>query len=514
MTCRRCLIGRLQIARFSSASEKQGRVCYNVSKRTEKGQHSQGNTTCSRSDFNASLSFQYFCQPGPGYVRESPCSGPTDLFDHVSHRTVLCLQSIQVRQHGQLTFTHNVTECILGDQATRNEDATCNATGPSFECQCGRELIFTRGLKGQHSWWSPAKVFQVNSSVIAQNTSVCRTSNLATRCLCDTCVNRGEDGRCISVNKSGPSGSRHSPSLSVAPTGKDECQCMDGFEFKNSKHCTNINECALGTHNCSSNANCMDANGTYHCQCFHGYTGNGRTSNCTNINECARKTHNCSTNANCTDTNGSFNCQCFDGYTGNGKKCANINECTRGTHNCSANANCMDTNGTFHCQCFEGFTENGRTKRCMNINECNSPQNNCSANTDCSDTEGSYQCVCKGGFTNSSGQCTNIDECALQIYRCSPNATCNDTLGSYECHCKKGFYNNSMTCVNTNECTSKTHTCPRTANCIDTIGAFQCQCRSGLYVGNGWNCTGEYWLATPRNKTQQGHSKVARLTHP
>ena len=55
MTCRPCLKGRLRFAIFQSGSEKQGRVCYNVSKSTEKGQH--GKTTCSRSEHNRQRRF-------------------------------------------------------------------------------------------------------------------------------------------------------------------------------------------------------------------------------------------------------------------------------------------------------------------------------------------------------------------------------------------------------------------------------------------------------------------------
>ena len=42
-----------------------------------------------------------------------------------------------------------------------------------------------------------------------------------------------------------------------------------------------------------------------------------------NINECLRGTDNCATNAACIDTNGSFACECWLGYTGDG-----IRSCT------------------------------------------------------------------------------------------------------------------------------------------------------------------------------------------
>ena len=39
------------------------------------------------------------------------------------------------------------------------------------------------------------------------------------------------------------------------------------------------------------------------------------------VNECALRTHNCHTNATCTNTDGSFSCTCDHRYTGNGVTC-------------------------------------------------------------------------------------------------------------------------------------------------------------------------------------------------
>ena len=42
---------------------------------------------------------------------------------------------------------------------------------------------------------------------------------------------------------------------------------------------SDIDECALNTDNCNSNANCTNTDGTYNCTCKKGYLGDG--SNCT-----------------------------------------------------------------------------------------------------------------------------------------------------------------------------------------------------------------------------------------
>eukprot|EP00961_Rhodomonas_salina_P126285 1701045-Rhodomonas_salina.1 len=40
--------------------------------------------------------------------------------------------------------------------------------------------------------------------------------------------------------------------------------------------------------------------------------------------ECALASHNCDANAQCLDTPGSFRCACNPGYTGNGVRCSDV----------------------------------------------------------------------------------------------------------------------------------------------------------------------------------------------
>ena len=97
---------------------------------------------------------------------------------------------------------------------------------------------------------------------------------------------------------------------------------------------------------------------------------------CTDVNECDEGIHNCHENANCSDVVGGFNCICNTGFTGNGTFCeskwyhyrhrilitvftADVNECDEGIHNCHENANCSDVVGGFNCICSSGFTGNG-----------------------------------------------------------------------------------------------------------------------------------------------------------
>jgi hypothetical protein len=44
------------------------------------------------------------------------------------------------------------------------------------------------------------------------------------------------------------------------------------------------------------------------------------------IDECWSESDHCHDNANCTNTIGSYTCQCWEGFTGNGIDCAGIGE--------------------------------------------------------------------------------------------------------------------------------------------------------------------------------------------
>lgn len=54
-------------------------------------------------------------------------------------------------------------------------------------------------------------------------------------------------------------------------------QLLDLIESGFVLFCTDINECNIGAHNCSSNAFCSDNDGSYLCSCIPGYEGDGYT---------------------------------------------------------------------------------------------------------------------------------------------------------------------------------------------------------------------------------------------
>ena len=100
-----------------------------------------------------------------------------------------------------------------------------------------------------------------------------------------------------------------------------------------------VDECADGNDSCHSNASCSNVIGSYNCDCFPGFSGDGfscsskdilstvqlrtlGTSLLLDVDECDDlNENNCSLYANCTDTIGSYDCTCSTGYTGDGYFC-------------------------------------------------------------------------------------------------------------------------------------------------------------------------------------------------
>ncbi|XP_078678345.1 uncharacterized protein LOC144914402, partial [Branchiostoma floridae x Branchiostoma belcheri] len=311
--------------------------------------------------------------------------------------------------------------------------------------------------------------------------------------------------------------------------------------------CTDKDECADGSNNCSPDAFCTNTPGSFTCTCKAGYSGNGVT--CTDDDECADGSHNCSPYAFCTNTPGSFTCTCTSGYTGDGFFCFSVNDqCTSGTHNCSPHAFCTSAAGSVTCTCYPGYSGDGVT--CTDDDEWADGNNNCSPHATCTNTNGSFTCTCNPGyigdgvvcnavpcptltepvngalsptgphyylnvvtFTCNPGYklngattitcqassnnnlvwsspiptCTDVDECSDGSHTCSSDAFCTNTAGSFTCTCNAGYSGNGVICTDGDECADGSHSCNPDATCTNTPGSFTCACNSG-YTGDGVFC--------------------------
>ncbi|MDI3281758.1 DUF4215 domain-containing protein [Polyangium sp. 15x6] len=181
------------------------------------------------------------------------------------------------------------------------------------------------------------------------------------------------------------------------------------------------------------------------CQVQPGYTCPTPNAPCVEIDECALGTDNCSDDATCTNTPGSFTCTCNMGYTGNGVVCVDIDECLLDTDDCDDDATCTNTPGSFTCACNMGYTGDGVV--CTDIDECALDTDNCDANATCMNNPGSFTCACNMGYAGDGVVCAEIDECALNVDNCDANATCTNNPGSFTCACNMGYAGNGVVCV-------------------------------------------------------------------
>lgn len=90
--------------------------------------------------------------------------------------------------------------------------------------------------------------------------------------------------------------------------------------------CPDVNECAIGLHDCHKHAHCINTNGSYNCTCRRGYEGDGK-------HTCAQTCYKPCINGFCTGEP-HYKCKCNLGWTGD---------------DCSINCGCHN-----HSTCYQG----------------------------------------------------------------------------------------------------------------------------------------------------------------
>lgn len=144
----------------------------------------------------------------------------------------------------------------------------CAANGECFlgQCRC-KKGYFGDGKR------SCIDVDECKISGICQEHSTCTNLVGSYRCDCDTEYQLNADGKCQNIRYC----VSNSDCLRLAACVSNLCTCNTGYQGDGIRNCADVDECALGTHDCNkANATCTNNPGSFTCKCNNGFIGDGR----------------------------------------------------------------------------------------------------------------------------------------------------------------------------------------------------------------------------------------------
>ncbi|XP_075283321.1 nidogen-2 [Opisthocomus hoazin] len=167
------------------------------------------------------------------------------------------------------------------------------------------------------------------------------------------------------------------------------------------------NPCRDGTHACEATARCQPGAGTeYTCECAAGYRRDGR--GCRDVDECSEGLSQCGPFAVCLNAPGSYRCECRSGYrpAEDGQACVPTDPCEDGRNPCGPGerARCLPrAGGHAACECLPGYAGDGID--CSDVDEC--AENPCHPAATCYNAPGSFSCRCQPGYEGDGFQCSH-----------------------------------------------------------------------------------------------------------
>ncbi|XP_070160368.1 nidogen isoform X1 [Polyergus mexicanus] len=321
-----------------------------------------------------------------------------------------------------------------------------------------------------------------------------------------------------------------------------KCICNAGYQYlyeeDGSAICVDVNECTAGNHMCSLDAQCINQEGSYTCQCRTGFTGDGRV--CERLPSC--EDIRCGDYEQCGMIRGAPTCVCMSGFEETDQGCypAQHVSCNE-EDNCSSYGLCsFDGNRKKHvCVCMPGYVGDGYT--CYSESDITTttdepPQPQCLMelcwcpsgwefrNHACVRLEGEsttidYRdlsahplpecfddvCICPVGYDyvhlericvplpgyhhDTMGPSGSNLSCNV-VNRCHPYAQCIyvTNTGDYECRCNPGYEGDGMECTKTEISCVEVDICDPNASCQHEEPLAKCVCNPG-YEGDGTTCS-------------------------
>ncbi|KAL1007860.1 hypothetical protein UPYG_G00092600 [Umbra pygmaea] len=263
-----------------------------------------------------------------------PCSAGFTCINTVGsytcqRRAIMCSPG----HHASLDGTRciDVDECLAGAHGC-GQGQICHNLPGSYRCDCQTGYQFD-ALR-QHCtdvnecWRYPGRL-------CAQ---LCDNTPGSYQCSCATGFSLAFDGKnCEDVNECDSSPCEQQCANIY---GSYQCYCTQGFYLMEDGHtCGDIDECSQSIGNLCL-FQCVNVPGSYQCACPPtGYTMSTNRRTCIDIDECATGSHNCSSSQSCYNVQGGYKCLYFS-CPSNYRKVSDMrcerNSCPVHSHDCQS----------------------------------------------------------------------------------------------------------------------------------------------------------------------------------